>query len=800
MKFDTRNAIIRRSALLAPLLATALPAAAQDKDDTVFRRIATFPVFKNNSVNAETSAEIVAATENGKTLVYTNSPQREIGFVDISKPAKPAPGGTFGLTGAPTSVAVTGSFALAAVVTDESFTAPKGALEIIHIGKRERVATIELNGQPDSIAISPDKKYAVVVMENQRDEELGDGAPGQPGNPPGSLIIVDMNGKNPAKWTTREVSLLGLAKLFPNDPEPEFVDINSENIAAVTLQENNHIVLVDLKNGKITNHFSAGSVKLRGVDTVEDDVISQNGRTGKLKREPDSIAWLDNRTVGIANEGDFQGGSRGFTIFDKQGNITFDSGNGDDQLMAQIGHYPESRSENKGNEPEAFEFGVFGKQRMVFIGSERSSIVSAYKLDAKNQPELVQVLPAGLGPEGVLAIPERNLLVVASENDSRADGIRGTITIYQKNFATPSYPKIVSADRKSGKPIPWSALSALAADNDSTTRLWTVEDNYYKKSRILGMDISAKPAVIDREIRITDPDNVFLAAAEQAAERYNNRRFVKIDPAELRNEDGTLNIDAEGLCKSADGGFWIASEGSGTVFSAIEEGEASELVTSLNWLIKTDAKGAVTRVVSLPKATNKRQRRFGFEGVAATGPAGSETLYVCFQREWGTDAESATKQPGADPEGMARIGKFDTTTGKWTFFHYPLDEVKSPNGGWVGLSEIVALGDDKFAVLERDNQAGTDARIKRIYSISLAGLTGGTEPALGETPKFPRLQKKLVKNLLPVMRSTKGPVLEKTEGLAILPNKRAFVVTDNDGVDDSTGETQFFRIGKISAE
>jgi hypothetical protein len=30
--------------------------------------------------------------------------------------------------------------------------------------------------------------------------------------------------------------------LYPTDPEPEYVSINDNNVAVVTLQENNHIV------------------------------------------------------------------------------------------------------------------------------------------------------------------------------------------------------------------------------------------------------------------------------------------------------------------------------------------------------------------------------------------------------------------------------------------------------------------------------------------------------------------------------------------------------------------------------
>lgn len=79
----------------------------------------------------------------------------------------------------------------------------------------------------------------------------------------------------------------------------------------------------------------------------------------------------------------------------------------------------------------------------------------------------------------------------------------------------------------------------------------------------------------------------------------------------------------------------------------------------------------------------------------------------------------------------------------WAFFHYPLDPRESPNGGWVGLSEIVAVGPETFWVIERDNQAGTDASIKKIYEYSVNGI----EP-VAEGGICPVVIKTLVRDLI----------------------------------------------------
>jgi hypothetical protein len=41
--------------------------------------------------------------------------------------------------------------------------------------------------------------------------------------------------------------------------------------------------------------------------------------------------------------------------------------------------------------------------------------------------------------------------------------------------------------------------------------------------------------------------------------------------------------------------------------------------------------------------------------------------------------------------------------------------------------------------------------------------------------------------------------VDKVEGFAIDAAGNAFVVTDNDGVDDSSGETIFLNLGNIAA-
>lgn len=725
-----------------------------------FNRVATFPVCLqiNSTCNTsdETAAEIVAASTDGMTLIYTDSLKEQIGFVDISNPSQPKPKGVLAMGGEPTSIAVKGGYALVAVDTSTDFINASGDFVVVDIAPQTIVHRASLGGQPDSVAISPDGKYAAVVIENQRDENLGDGAP--PQLPAGKLVVVDLTATTPASWTMRDVNLSGIATLYPADPEPEFVDINTDNIAVVTLQENNHLALVDLVTATVSTHFTAGTVDLVNVDLTDNRpaVIKPVEVKNVQLREPDGVTWINKDYFATANEGDLNGGTRGFTVFNKQGQVVWDSSTSLDDMAIRFGHYQDRRSDAKGNEPENIEMGVFGGNRYLFVNSERSSVIFVYDVADPTKPVFKQVLPASAAPEGGLAISARNLYVVASENDDRGAAIRAGLNIYNYNQQAARYPTVQSVNRPDGNPIPWSALSALSSDANNPDILYSIEDSFFGQNRIFTLDVSSKPALITGDTKIMDTNNVFANSAV-------NVHLVSVTNAELAamiNADKSVNIDPEGLAKAADGGFWIASEGSGAAASAV----------SMNLIFKTDTFGVIESVIHLPAEVNALQINNGFEGIAEY----NNSLYVAFQRAWAGETNP-------------RIGIYDLAAKTWKFVYYPLDAYSSQfAGGWVGLSEITSIGNDEFMVLERDNRGGLDASIKRLYKINLQAVTDGEI-----------LTKTLVKDIKPVLGATTGTLIEKVEGTALMANGDVYIVTDNDGVNDHNGETQLINLGKL---
>lgn len=156
----------------------------------------------------------------------------------------------------------------------------------------------------------------------------------------------------------------------------------------------------------------------------------------------------------------FSFGTRSFSIFDENAKLVFDSGEMIETYLAE--NYPtafnsthdegpsfDTRSDNKGPEPESVEIGVIGNRTYAFIGLERFSGIFVCDItnprDVKfagfalnrdfdivyKQANLTNVADAGdLGPEGLDFVPANKspngqpLLVVANE-------VSGTTTIYQ---------------------------------------------------------------------------------------------------------------------------------------------------------------------------------------------------------------------------------------------------------------------------------------------------------------------------------------------------------------------------------
>lgn len=213
--------------------------------------------------------------------------------------------------------------------------------------------------------------------------------------------------------------------------------------------------------------------------------------------------------------------------------------------------------------------------------------------------------------------------------------------------------------------------------------------------------------------------------------------------------------------------------------------------TPANVLPRDAATGTPNFAGDTGNTAGKRTNR-GFEGLAI-GPDGRHAYAVL---------QSATLDEGGGDGTFIRIVKFDTATGLAVAqFAYELDTAKQGRG----ISALVALGNEKFLILERNNRgvgvgATLDPADKNVYTIDLAGATDVSGIDLdAEGAVFTPVAKgtKVIDLDADTLAALGKRSPEKWEGLAIGPQLAdgSFLVlagTDNDySVTQNDSGTQF---------
>jgi 2',3'-cyclic-nucleotide 2'-phosphodiesterase / 3'-nucleotidase / 5'-nucleotidase len=193
----------------------------------------------------------------------------------------------------------------------------------------------------------------------------------------------------------------------------------------------------------------------------EGDIFNEEARVSSLKLDP--IAFpnaselqkpenlgrlLITNTLGDTdNDGEYEQlyayGARSFSVWDDQGKLVFDSGDQFEQIIAQqiptlfnanegSASQFDTRSDNKGPEPEGIAVGVINGKTYGFIGLERVGGVMVYDISNPTAPTFVQYVrtDSDISPEGLKFIPASDspngkpLLAVSHE-------VSNTVSFYQ---------------------------------------------------------------------------------------------------------------------------------------------------------------------------------------------------------------------------------------------------------------------------------------------------------------------------------------------------------------------------------
>lgn len=274
-------------------------------------------------------------------------------------------------------------------------------------------------------------------------------------------------------------------------------------------------------------------------------------------------------------------------------------------------------------------------------------------------------------------------------------------------------------------------------------------------------------------------------------------------PDAASGDPATLRLDPEGIRVGSNGNFYISDEYGPYVFEFDRQGNlARRLALPERFRI---ARPSATPTDELLGNTSGRQANRGMESLAIS-PDGL-TLFGIMQ--------NALLQDGAlNPGTTDRIGfnnrilTIDLVSGDTHEYVY---RIEATNRGQ-GVSEILAINDHQFLVVERDNRSwlapAPEAPTRKwIYKIDISGATDVSGTAQLPSGALPAgivpAQKSLFINLLDpdfgLQNRDAKAIAEKIEGLAWgpdLPDGRhlLYVISDNDLVPQNPTQIYAFAL------
>lgn len=305
---------------------------------------------------------------------------------------------------------------------------------------------ISQNLEPEYITFSPDGRFAYVTMQennavgviDMRLEEfvkiisLGEKDHSLPGN---GLDASDRdNTINIANW-------------------PVYGLYQPDAIAAFRVRGKTYLITANEGDARDYRGFSeeirvgASGYRLDPTAFPSASSLKQNANLGRLT--------VTNQNGDIDGDGDFDKiyafGARSFSIWNDKAELLWDSGDQLEQITAAI--YPaffnsdgpgatggfDTRSDNKGPEPEAVAVGTISGRTYAFIGLERIGGVMIFDVTEPPAPRFVQYTnnadfvrgTGDRGPEVITFIPP-NLSGNGRARFLVANEVSGTVTIYEQ--------------------------------------------------------------------------------------------------------------------------------------------------------------------------------------------------------------------------------------------------------------------------------------------------------------------------------------------------------------------------------
>ena len=289
--------------------------------------------------------------------------------------------------------------------------------------------------------------------------------------------------------------------------------------------------------------------------------------------------------------------------------------------------------------------------------------------------------------------------------------------------------------------------------------------------------------------------NLKLTATTLLSNEHGEQLVGSLDAVHPKHPEKSLRLDPEGVRVSRTGTFFLSDEYGPAISEFDVKGKRLRSLPVPERFLPTKPGKTVAEELP-PHNLRGRQPNRGMEGLAISHDG---------RKLFGIMQSPLIQDGGLDKENL-RIGtncrmlEIEIGSRKTREFVYPLHEATN------GVSEILAIGDDEFLVLERDSKFGKDAHFKKIFRMKLGKATDvsgvATLPVKGLPAGIQPVMKTPFLDLLESRFQIGGEECpEKFEGLAFgpdLPDGRhlLIVTADNDFVATAPFRVYAFAIDR----
>jgi DNA-binding beta-propeller fold protein YncE len=415
------------------LVAVAVPAVNRTDPGTVYLLDADGKIV--NSFAVGSLPDMVTFSPDGNRILVANEGEATLFAERAPGSAGVNPEGSISVIEVASGIVQTAGF--------ESFNGEAAAL--IAEGVRLFVNTPGFNNptvaqdlEPEYIAVAPDGLTAWVTLQEANAVAVLDLS--------GTPMITDIIPLGLKDWSAE-----GL-QFDPNDQDeaanfqgglPVFGMYQPDAVASYAVNGETYYVLAN--EGDDRNDFVASTGSAQETRRVSQLNLDDAKFPGEIALKSNAaLGRLNVSQLKSANDGDTDGdgdidqlltyGARSFSIRDAAGNIVFDSGDQIDRFVAT--YFPElyddSRSDNKGSEPEGVTIADFEGRTYAFVALERYNSTIVYDItDPANATIATLLANAGdLAPESGIFVSAaesataKPLFIVSSEESD-------TLTVYE---------------------------------------------------------------------------------------------------------------------------------------------------------------------------------------------------------------------------------------------------------------------------------------------------------------------------------------------------------------------------------